>query len=95
MRVMALFLRMPDANEFGTHSFRRGGAYDLLAGGWAEEHVRVAGRWASDCWVKAYAELAYSVTTKHYGPAILGPSRGGGDVVDQVSGDNGVYPMVL
>jgi hypothetical protein len=94
IKRMAVVLGMPDPQDFGTHSFRRGGAYDLSAGGWSEEHVRVMGRWASDTWARAYAELAFSVVSKSYGPPVLGPLRGGGDCLDHASGAPGGEPMV-
>ena len=50
-----------DPRDFGTHSPRRGGAYDLLQAGASPEEVRVMGRWNFDCWLKFYAELAFSL----------------------------------
>ena len=94
IKRMAVFLGMPDPQKFGTHSFRRGGAYDLSAGGWSEEHVRVMGRWTSDTWARAYAELAFSVVPKTYEPPVLGPLRGGGDCLDHASRAPGGEPMV-
>ena len=47
-----------NANEFGTHSLRIGGATALFAAGASPEVIRTMGRWSSDCY-RLYVRACY------------------------------------
>lgn len=74
IRLLGAFLGFPE-DAFGTHSLRRGGAYDLLDEGFAPEMVRVMGRWKSDVWLGVYAELKFSVVHRTAAPVSTAVSR--------------------
>jgi hypothetical protein len=73
---IGIFLGLP-AGSFGTHSLRRGGAYDLLDQGFPPQQVQVMGRWKSNIWVAVYAELRFSDVDKSSRPGV----GGGGDAL--------------
>ena len=47
-----------DPTHYKGHSFRRGGAMDLLAAGVPEATTKILGRWSSQCW-KLYVSLPH------------------------------------
>jgi hypothetical protein len=55
-----------DGADFGTHSFRRGGTYDLLQAGAEAELVKTQGRWLSDEWANWYGEIGFALVHRVY-----------------------------
>ena len=66
-----------DPKDYGTHSYRRGGATAYMTAGVAYERVRIFGRWKSDCarryiepWAGMMAEAAHLVARGHVDAAV-------------------------
>ena len=48
-----------DPNDYGTHSFRSGGATALMAAGYDIAYIKIMGRWSSSC-LERYLRLDIS-----------------------------------
>ena len=68
-----------DAKDYGSHSYRRGGATAYMAAGVPYETVRMFGRWKSDCarryidaWAGMMTEAASLVNQGHVAAPVQG-----------------------
>ena len=68
-----------EAKDYGSHSFRRGGATAYMAAGVPYETVRMFGRWKSDCarsyidaWAGMMSEAASLVNRGHVAAPVQG-----------------------
>jgi len=54
------------SDDYGTHSLRRGGTYDLLQAGADPALVKTQGRWKSEEWAAWYGEIAFALVHRVY-----------------------------
>ena len=62
-RTLMSVVGEPQPHQFGTHSYRIGGATALFAAGADETVIRTLGRWSSDCY-RLYVRACFKTTLK-------------------------------